>query len=76
MLILPVAASFVPDSTRHMRQLATTGQPSMPAVVRNFDAGPLRGLDAVQALGGADLDFLSVNNNRSHASWTAFLKVG
>jgi hypothetical protein len=31
--------------------------------VRNLDAGQPRSLNAVKAIGGADLDFLSVNDD-------------
>ena len=40
----------------------------MPAVVRNLDAGPLGGLNAVEPLAGGELDFVSVDDDDWHDS--------
>ena len=48
---------------------ATTGhhgKPGMPAIVRNLHASPARHLNAVEALGGSDLNIFSVNSDDCH----------
>jgi hypothetical protein len=47
-------------AARHDRQAG------VPAIIRNFDAGPSSRLNAIQALILANFDFLTVNKNNSH----------
>ncbi len=55
--IATVPSGFLsPTSTRHIRQLATTDSAGMPAVVRNLEPDLLRRLNAVELLGGVELD--------------------
>ncbi len=51
-------------STRHMRQLPAIVRPGMPAVVRDLDAEPLRGLDDGEAV--FDLDLSAVDRRLRH----------
>ena len=55
-LISPVLGSLVPISISHIRQLATTDERRVPAVVGDVDPDPLGHLDRVELLPLGDRD--------------------